>query len=207
MCALFESVSLGKKKGEKATFVFTKTIERKTIQPGVVGCANAEPGAGKRQSILGDAKAESVFEPQETRSGRISKAATEADLGATAGEARRTSYVRKRKQLDFLWACYFMNLEKIHFFYNEFAQRLRDHNIQRIGVNAGAPPLNPWLQEEDLDFFDHNSKTEKHEKQYDTTILRTKCVTNYEDKRHPYHIHKVQSLTSSDFEKRMDYFY
>ncbi|GBP37566.1 hypothetical protein EVAR_34601_1 [Eumeta japonica] len=63
-------------------------------------------------------------------------------------------------------------------------KRLEDHgSVQRIGVNAGVPPLNSWLQEEVLDFFGHNSKAQKHEKQDDTTILRTKCVTNFEESR------------------------
>ncbi|GBP43983.1 hypothetical protein EVAR_27151_1 [Eumeta japonica] len=46
-------------------------------------------------------------------------------------------------------------------------QRLRDYgSVQRIGVNSGALPLNPWLQEEVLDFFDHNPKTSTREEEH-----------------------------------------
>ncbi|GBP30292.1 hypothetical protein EVAR_27905_1 [Eumeta japonica] len=42
-------------KGEKAAFVLTKTIERKTIQPAVVGCTDAEPRSyGRDSGILND---------------------------------------------------------------------------------------------------------------------------------------------------------
>ncbi|GBP57447.1 hypothetical protein EVAR_41341_1 [Eumeta japonica] len=57
------------KKGEKATFVLTKTIEE----------TDTEPGARRRQSFLGQVKGESIFEPRETKSGLISEATIDGD--------------------------------------------------------------------------------------------------------------------------------
>ncbi|GBP86428.1 hypothetical protein EVAR_61127_1 [Eumeta japonica] len=84
--------TVSRKKKEKAAFVFTKIIEGKSIrpQPGDV-IMHRRWARGVRQSILGQAKDESIFGPRETRSGRPAKAAIDAELGATAGESRRAS--------------------------------------------------------------------------------------------------------------------
>ncbi|GBP96326.1 hypothetical protein EVAR_68480_1 [Eumeta japonica] len=70
------------KKGEIAVFVLTKTIERKSIQPGMVVCVDAALSTRGRPVYFGTTK---------ERSGRTPEAAIDADLDATAGGSRRTS--------------------------------------------------------------------------------------------------------------------
>ncbi|GBP48760.1 hypothetical protein EVAR_32780_1 [Eumeta japonica] len=94
----FVSVSIGKK-GKNSTFVFTKTIERKTKHPGVVRGANAEPDAPEIGRLL-EMRKWTQFLNHNSRervlgtvvgSSLTPKAAIDSELGANTGESRRAS--------------------------------------------------------------------------------------------------------------------